>query len=209
MKIYSSRYFLPLSVIIILIVIGSISGFAFFIIHSSFHQLSYAQSSIHSEHTDNNTMSKYIGQESRIIKSLSSEDIESLETGTGDAFGGMAKLAELNGYPGPRHILDLEKELGLTTVQKENITIIYNDMKREALKLGQEILQIEKTANELFANKSISDSELQRLILKSAENYGKLRYIHLTTHLKMTDILSQKQIILYNTLRGYNTTTNM
>ena len=78
-------------------------------------------------------MSKYIGQENRIIKSLSSEDIESLETGTGDAFGGMAKLAELNGYPGPRHILDLGKELGLTTVQKENITIIYNDMKREAL----------------------------------------------------------------------------
>ena len=154
-------------------------------------------------------MSKYIGQESRIIKSLSSEDIESLETGTGDAFGGMAKLAELNGYPGPRHILDSEKELGLTTVQKENITIIYNDMKREALKLGQEILQIEKTANELFDNKSISDSELQRLIKKSAENYGKLRYIHLTTHLKMIGILSQEQIILYNTLRGYNTTTNM
>ena len=108
--------------------------------HSSFHQLLYAQSSIHSEHTDNNTISKYIGQENRIIKSLSSEDIESLETGTGDAFGGMAKLAELNGYPGPRHKLDLGKELGLTTVQKENITIIYNDMKREALKLGQEIL---------------------------------------------------------------------
>lgn len=206
MKIYSSRYFLPLSVIIILIVIGSISGFAFFI-HSSFHQLLYAQSSIHSEHTDNNTMSKYIGQESRIIKSLSSEDIESLETGTGDAFGGLAKLAELNGYPGPRHVLDLGKELGLTTVQKENIIIIYNDMKREALKLGQEILQIEKTANELFANKSISDSELQRLIIKSAENYGKLRYIHLTTHLKMIDILSQEQITLYNMLRGYNTTT--
>jgi hypothetical protein len=98
-KIYSSRCFLPLSVIIILIVIGSISGFAFFI-HSSFHQLLYAQSSIHSEHTDNNTTSKYIGQENEIIKSLSSEDIESLETGTGDAFGGMAKLAELNGYRG-------------------------------------------------------------------------------------------------------------
>jgi hypothetical protein len=91
-------------------------------------------------------------------------------------------------------------------VQKENIIIIYNDMKREALKLGQEILQIEKTANELFANKSISDSELQRLIIKSAENYGKLRYIHLT-HLKMIDTLSQEQITLYNMLRGYNTTT--
>jgi hypothetical protein len=45
----------------------------------------------------------------------------------------MAKLAESNGYPGPRHIyiLDLGKELELTTVQKENITIIYNDMKKE------------------------------------------------------------------------------
>jgi hypothetical protein len=118
----------------------------------------------------------------------------------------MAKLAELNGYPGPRHILDLGKELGLTTVEKEYIIIIYNDMKREALKLGQEILQIEKTANKLFANKSISDSELQRLIIKSAGNYGKLRYIHLTTYLKMMDILSQEQIILYNTLRDYNTT---
>jgi hypothetical protein len=43
-------------------------------------------------------------KKNRIIKSLSNEDIESLETGTGDAFGGMAKLAELNDYPGPRHI---------------------------------------------------------------------------------------------------------
>ncbi len=51
-------------------------------------------------------------------------------------------------------------------MQKENIIIIYNDMKREALKLGQEILQIEKTANKLFANKSIADSELQGLIIK-------------------------------------------
>ena len=47
---------------------------------------------------------RYRTRKNRIIKSLSNEDIESLETGTGDAFGGMAKLAELNGYPGPRHI---------------------------------------------------------------------------------------------------------
>ncbi len=87
--------------------------------YSSFHQLLYAQSSIHSEHTDNNTMSKYIGQENRKIKSLSSEDIESLETGTGDAFGGLAKLAELNGYPGPRHVLDLGKEVDSQQCKKK------------------------------------------------------------------------------------------
>jgi hypothetical protein len=63
--------------------------------------------------------------------------------------------------------------------------------KHASLILGQEILQIEKTPNELFANKSISDSEFQKLIKKSAENYGKHRYIHLTTHLKMIGILSR------------------
>ncbi len=26
---------------------------------------------------------------------------------SGGAFGGLAKSAELNGYPGPRHVLDL------------------------------------------------------------------------------------------------------
>ena len=78
----------------------------------------FAQSSLHAEHIANNTTSKYIGQEGRIIKSLSSEDIKSLQTGTGDAFGGMAKLAELNGYPGPRHVLDLTNELKLSDEQR-------------------------------------------------------------------------------------------
>ena len=75
----------------------------------------FAQSPLHSGHAAaNDTISKYTGQEDRIIKSLSSEDIKSLQTGTGDAFGGMAKLAELNGYPGPRHVLDLANKLKLT-----------------------------------------------------------------------------------------------
>jgi hypothetical protein len=106
----------------------------------------YAQSSSHSGHVTNNTISKYTGQENRIIKSLSPEDIESLQTGTGDAFGGMAKLAELNGYPGPRHVLDLANELELNNRQKENITTIYDNMKKKAIDLGQEIVNVEKNS---------------------------------------------------------------
>src|ERR671911_970810 len=109
----------------------------------------YAQSSMHSGHA-NNTISNYTGQEDRIIKSLSPEDIESLQTGTGDAFGGMAKLAELNGYPGPRHVLDLTNELKLTDDEyyMKNITTIYDDMKEKAIELGQKIVNIERIANE-------------------------------------------------------------
>jgi hypothetical protein len=77
-------------------------------------------------------------------------------------------------------------------------------MKMKAEKLGQEIIHIEKVANEGFANRSITDEILEQLILKSGEIYGQLRYIHLSTHLKMMDILSLEQVDLYNQLRGYS-----
>jgi Spy/CpxP family protein refolding chaperone len=164
----------------------------------------YAQNTLHSGHVTNNTISKYTGQQNRIIKSLSPEDIESLQTGTGDAFGGMAKLAELNGYPGPRHVLDLANELKMSNEQKENITTIYDNMKIKSVELGQEILNVEKIANEEFINKTITDSQMKQLIFKSSEIYGQLRYAHLSTHLKMLAILTPEQVNLYNNLRGYS-----
>jgi hypothetical protein len=159
---------------------------------------------MHSGHVINNTISKYTGQENRLIKSLSPEDIESLQTGTGDAFGGMAKLAELNGYPGPRHVLDLANELELSNKQKANITTIYDNMKKKAAVLGQEIISIEKIANEEFINKTITDYQMKQLIFKSSQIYGQLRYTHLITHLKILDILTPEQVNLYNNLRGYS-----
>jgi Spy/CpxP family protein refolding chaperone len=164
----------------------------------------YAQSSSHSGHVTNNTISKYTGQENRIIKSLSPEDVESLQTGTGDAFGGMAKLAELNGYPGPRHVLDLANELKLSNEQEAKITTIYDNMKKKAVDLGQKIVNVEKIANGEFINKTITDSQIKQLIFNSSEIYGQLRYAHLSTHLKMLDILSPEQVNLYNNLRGYS-----
>ena len=60
--------------------------------------------------------SKYIGQEKRDIKSLSNDDIKELRTGAG---WGLAKAAELNGLPGPKHILEMKKEIELTTEQEK------------------------------------------------------------------------------------------
>ena len=54
--------------------------------------------------------SKYVGQEKREIKSLSESDIEELKNGGG---WGLAKAAELNGVPGPVHLLEMKKEIGL------------------------------------------------------------------------------------------------
>jgi hypothetical protein len=49
-------------------------------------------------------LSPYAGQQTRAIKALSPEDLAGLLNGEGM---GMAKAAELNGYPGPVHVLEL------------------------------------------------------------------------------------------------------
>ena len=46
----------------------------------------------------------YAGQRQRSIKALSESDITGLRSGNG---AGFAKAAELNGYPGPAHVLEL------------------------------------------------------------------------------------------------------
>ena len=51
--------------------------------------------------------SKYAGEENRSIKSLSPDDIAELRRGGG---WGLAKTAELNGVPGPAHLLEMKNE---------------------------------------------------------------------------------------------------
>ena len=77
--------------------------------------------------------SPYAGQESREIKALSQQDIEGLLAGAGTPFGGMAKPAELNGYPGPRHVLDAVEAGGfeLTSEQQEQIEAVYEEMRSD------------------------------------------------------------------------------
>ena len=62
-----------------------------------------------------NSQSPYVGQESREIKALSPQEISDYLSGKGM---GLAKAAELNGYPGPAHVLELAAQLDLTPVQK-------------------------------------------------------------------------------------------
>jgi hypothetical protein len=61
----------------------------------------------------------YAGQQTRSIKALSPEDIDELRKCAGM---GLAKAAELNGYPGPLHVLALTKELRLTPDQVRQVT---------------------------------------------------------------------------------------
>lgn len=144
--------------------------------------------------------SKYAGQETREIKSLSEADIKELKTGGG---WGLAKAAELNGLPGPAHLLEMKEEIKLNAEQVKTIEALYKKMKEEAIQLGLELIGLEQELNDHFANRTISEALLHKLLQKNARVREQLRYVHLATHLKTPDILTPKQIALYNKLRGY------
>jgi len=146
--------------------------------------------------------SKYVGQEKREIKSLSAQDIEELKTGSG---WGLAKAAELNGLPGPKHLLEMAKEIGLTSKQERQVTEIYESMNKQAVQLGHELIELERELNNHFANRTIDEKVLGDLLDKIAGTYRELRFVHLSAHLKTPDILSRAQIEKYNRLRGYST----
>lgn len=144
-----------------------------------------------------------MGEENRLIKSLSSGDLEALKAGTGEAFGGMAKLAELNGYPGPRHVLDMGDKIGLSEEQKGEIEAKVVQMKAETIPLGEQIIAIEQKTNEAFSDRTITNEMLEENMDASGRLYGQLRYTHLKYHLEMINILTPEQVKNYNEFRGY------
>ena len=145
--------------------------------------------------------SKYRGQEKREIKTLSNEDINELRAGAG---WGLAKAAELNGLPGPKHVLEMKKELKLTAEQERMITALFTEMNKEAIALGNEFIAYERELNKRFAERNIDEKVLDELLTKISETYKSLRYTHLSAHLKTPGILTEDQIKKYNTLRGYS-----
>src|ERR687898_987738 len=154
--------------------------------------------------TNSSQASPYTGQEMRDIKSLSDNDVQSLQNGTGEAFGGMAKLAELNGYPGPRHVLDIAQELQLTDRQRLEIELIYQNMSNNAKNIGVAIIALERDMDRALANKTITEENLKLMLDKSADLYGQLRFVHLSAHLDTVQTLTIEQVQMYNKIRGYD-----
>lgn len=145
-------------------------------------------------------MSKYKGQENRAIKSLSSRDIEELQQGGG---WGFAKAAELNGIPGPSHLLQMKEKIGLSDQQIKEISILYNDMKSKAMPLGIKLIDRERMLEAHFSAGTITDALLRSILSDIAKIRKELRYTHLAAHLKTPQILDKEQIAKYNSLRGY------
>jgi Spy/CpxP family protein refolding chaperone len=146
--------------------------------------------------------SPYAGEESREIKSLSPAEVEGLLAGSGMGF---AKAAELNGYPGPRHVLDLADELELTDDQRAATQALFDAMHEEASRLGAELVAEERMLDALFAEDTIDHEKLAAALTRIGELRTALRRAHLEAHLRQKKVLSASQVHRYMRLRGYHT----
>jgi hypothetical protein len=150
------------------------------------------------------TLSPYAGQEKREIKALSKKEVDAYFSGDGMGF---AKTAELNHYPGPRHVLDLADKLRLSADQRRKTQAIFEEMKSRAVSLGKQLVEKEQQLDLRFAGGRISDAELEQLVTEISAIHGKLRAVHLRAHLAQKLVLTQDQIRIYDGLRGYQQPT--
>ncbi len=144
--------------------------------------------------------SPYAGLDSREIKSLSEVDLEDLRLGRG---WGLALAAELNGVPGPAHLLELQVELGLDAGQVAAIEDIFVTMQAEAQEAGERFIAAEAAIEAAFREGGMTPDVLRGLIDVSAAAQAELRFIHLSRHLETPPLLTTEQIARYNELRGY------
>jgi len=157
-----------------------------------------AQTGDHTGHGDHH--SPYASQESSGIAALSLQEMDDLESGAGM---GLARAAELNSYPGPKHVLELAEALSLTSDQLTEVEEIHRQMLAEAKRVGSEILEKEKLLDQRFAHRHIDEPTLRQLTLEIGALHGELRFGHLAAHLQVSSILNQNQIDTYDSLRGY------
>lgn len=146
------------------------------------------------------TEQPYAGLEARAIKALSPEEIAALEAGQGFS---QALAAELNGYPGPRHVIDLADDLALTPDQAAAVQALFLSMQAEAIAAGRAVLAREAALEAAFRDGGISEDELLGMSEELGRQRGMLRGIHLKYHLRTKALLSPQQVALYDAARGY------
>ena len=152
------------------------------------------------QHARGGHHASYAGMLDRPIKALSEQQLADLRAGKGMS---LALPAELNGYPGPSHALELAEPLKLSATQRARTQELFTQMQREAKAAGDEVIAAETALDTLFREKRATAEAVAAATTQAAQAHGRLRQTHLRYHLAMMDVLSSDQVAAYNRLRGY------
>jgi Spy/CpxP family protein refolding chaperone len=144
--------------------------------------------------------SPYAGFEQRPIKALSAQQIADLSAGRGMS---LALAAELNGFPGPVHVLELARGFDLSDEQRAAMEQLMERMKAEAVPLGEHLIAQEADLDQLFAARTVTPESLAAATGAIGATQAALRQAHLKYHLATVKVLTADQMRRYGELRGY------
>jgi hypothetical protein len=116
---------------------------------------------------------------------------------------GLARPADINGYPGPLHVLEQADALGLSSDQRSAVQALYDQMRSEASAIGEEFLTQYGALGLAFRDGTITPEVLSERTGEMGRVEGALRATHLKYHLSTEAILTPGQIKAYMRLRGY------
>lgn len=130
---------------------------------------------------------------------LSAEAVQQLLDGDGM---GLAKPADLNGYAGPKHVLELKSELAITADQERRVEAIRGRMLGKAKELGKQIVDAERALDAAFKDGQLTEAQLATRVASIARLQGDLRLVHLQAHLETKPVLTDAQTRKYYELRS-------
>ena len=120
--------------------------------------------------------------------------------GEGRGFG-LAFAADQNGYPGPMHVLELRDRLKLTADQEAKARDLMHAMFAESRPKSARLLEAEARLRRLFAERVADDAAVRAAVAEVERARSEVRLVHLLTHLKTRDLLSEDQRRLYHETR--------
>src|SRR5262245_65908219 len=131
----------------------------------------------------------YRHQTQSSLRGFSEAEVAELRAGTGM---GLARAAELNSYPGPRHILDAihAGRLQASPTQVRQLQEIFDEMRSDARRIGAQILSEEEQLETAFRTTTIAEHDLRARLAQIASLKGEFRVTHLRAPLLAKAVLN-------------------
>lgn len=145
--------------------------------------------------------SPYTGMQDREVKALSPEQVSDLREGRGM---GASLPAELNGVPGPMHVLQIKDRLQVTPEQQAALEAITATMKASAQALGAKVIDAERELDLAFRKGTADEAGIRQLSGRIGALNAELRAVHLVAHLRTKQVLTDRQVVAYDEARGYS-----
>jgi len=122
----------------------------------------------------------------------------------GEAGEDLARVAEIHHYPLPEKVLKYKYELDLSPIQVKKITDAANYLHRRRLQIGGSIIDTEHMLDSMFKYNKVQDGNLIFYTNRYGLYQGELKNAFLQACLSTRNLLSDKQMSKYESLRKRN-----